>query len=130
MSLLPIAQWMASQAGTTTEATLTGTTRLRYALTPVASGELRIKSPTLALDPGGAARVLNLPPASQALSGMRLAIINTADADEALNIVDDTVSASAVSLASITENEVVELLCGSGGPGGYRWWNLGVGGNT
>jgi hypothetical protein len=130
MSKLPVAEWLESRRGTATAATLTGTTRLRYTTGDVAAGQVRVLTPTLALDPGGAARVVYLPPASQVLAGVRLSIVNTADAAEALNIVDDTVSVSAVSLAAIAQDETGEVICTNGGPGGWRWYNLGVGGAT
>ena len=128
MSMLPIAEWMETRRGEVTVATLAGTTSLRITSGALAAGELRVKSPTLVLDPGGAGRTLNLPPAARSLAGLRLVIVNSADAAEALTVTD--ITDSPVTVCTVTQNEAGRVLCADDGAGAYKWYNLGVGKNT
>ena len=62
-------------------------------------------APLVFLDPGGAARTLNLPPESR---GAFLLIVNTADAAEVLTIKEDT---STTTIGSVTQNECALCVC-------------------
>jgi len=99
-------------------ATLVGTTTL-LAPSGVAANpsQVVVSDELLALDPGGAARVVNLPPVT-GLRGARLMVVNVADAAEDLYLVDDVLSAT---LVTVSQSETGIVVAGD-----TRWYNAGL----
>jgi len=71
---------------------------------------------TLALDPGGAARNVDLPATSTDLAGQEFVIINTADAAEALTV---RLTGGGATVATIDQNEHAILRCFSATAGSW-----------
>lgn len=100
-------------------ASLVGTTTLLApGKVPANASFVSIDSHLLALDPDGAARVVNLPPTT-GLRGLRLTVVNTADGAENINLVDEGNSAS---LVTISQNETGVVVAGDS-----AWYLQGLG---
>ena len=69
-----------------------------------------------AVDPGGAARNVDLPATSAALAGQEFVIINTADAAETLTV---RLTAGGATVATIDQNEHARLTCFSATAGSW-----------
>lgn len=70
----------------------------------------------LALDPGGAARNVDLPATSAALAGQSVTIINTADAAESLTV---RLTGGGATVATIDQNEHAIFTCFSATAGSW-----------
>lgn len=70
----------------------------------------------LVLDPGGAARNVDLPATSAALAGQEFKIINSADAAEALTV---RLTAGGATVATVDQNEHAVLTCFSATAGSW-----------
>jgi hypothetical protein len=70
------------------------------------------------LDPGGATRILLLPPE---VKGLMLIIVNTADAAEDLTVKEDS---NTTTIGTISQNEMAILVCNG------TTWFIGVGTTT
>lgn len=70
----------------------------------------------IALDPGGAARNVDLPATSAALAGQSVTIINTADAAEALTV---RLTGAGSTVATIDQNENATVICYSATAGSW-----------
>jgi hypothetical protein len=77
-----------------------------------------IESEVLALDPDGATRIVNLPPTT-GLRGAQVTIVNSADAAESIQLVDE---ANGATMVTIAQNE-----SGTVRAGDSVWYNVGVG---
>ena len=69
-----------------------------------------------AVDPGGAARNIDLPATSAALAGQEFVLINTADAAEAITV---RLTAGGATVATVEQNEHVRLTCVSATAGSW-----------
>lgn len=75
-----------------------------------------INNGIIVLDPGGAARNVDLPATSAALAGQRVVIINSADAAEALTV---RLTGGGATVATIDQSENATLICYSATAGSW-----------
>lgn len=78
----------------------------------------RDMAPVLNLDPGGATRIILLPPEEE---GLAFIIVNNADAAEDLTVKED---AGVTTIGTISQSECALLVCAGG------VWRIGVGTTT
>jgi hypothetical protein len=105
-----------SWSGTVARARLGTVLTATLAADRVLTAAEAVDNDIIALDPGGAARNVDLPATAATLAGRRIQIINTADAAETLTV---RLTAGGTTVATIDQNEHAWLTCYSATAGSW-----------